>query len=130
MKDCWVGNDVDLNLLSQRVKHFFIENQFETKLEQAPDKYWIEASNFQFKVMVNVYGQPSDFTVEFIPNKKTRGFSLAMAFGYFTSVFGGGTLLLRDVKLQEAINKVEQKFWEHIDRQVAVLTNSANKQLR
>jgi hypothetical protein len=130
LKDCWVGNNVDLSLLNQRVKQFFIENQFETKLEQTHDKYRIEASNSQFKIMVNVYGQPSDFTVEFMPNKKTRGFSLAMTFGYLTSIFGGGTFLLRDVKFQEAINKVEQKFWKHIDKQVAELTNSANKQLQ
>jgi len=128
LKDCWVGNNVDLNLLSQRVKQFFIENQFEINLEQTHDIYRIEASHFQFNVMVKVYGGPNDFTLEFIPNKKTRGFSLSMILGYLTSFFGGGSLLLRDVKLQEAINEVEQKFWEHMDKQVAELINSANEQ--
>lgn len=125
MKDQWIGNNVDLNLLSQSVNQFFTENQFEPKLEQTHDRYRIKASNFEFKVTVNIYGRPNDFTIEFVPNKKTRGFSLAMMVGYITSFLGGGTLLLRDVKIQEVTNKVEQIFWEHVDRQVAELTKSA-----
>ena len=130
MKDFWIGNNVDLKLLNQRVEQFFAENEFETKFKQTHNECAIEASNSQFRVTVNIRGQPDDFTVEFITNKKTRGFSLPMTFGYLTSIFGGGVLLLKDAKLQEAINEVERKFWEHVDKQVAELTNSANKQLQ
>lgn len=125
LKDQWIGNNIDLNLLSQSVNQFFTENQFEPKLEQTHDRYRIKASNLEFKITVNIYGQPNDFTIEFIPNKKTRGFSLAMMVGYITSFLGGGTLLLRDARYQEAMNKVEQTFWEQVDRQVAELKNSA-----
>jgi len=125
LKDQWIGNNVDLNLLSQSVNQFFTENQFEPKLEQTHDRYRIKASNFEFKITVNIYGRPNDFTIEFIPNKKTRGFSLAMMVGYITSFLGGGALLVRDARYQEVMNKVEQTFWEHVDRQVAELKNSA-----
>ena len=125
LKDQWVGSNVDLNLLSQKVKQFFTEIQFETKLEQTHGKHRVEASNPQFKIATNIYGEPNDFTIEFIPNKKTRGFSLSMMLGFITSFFGGGILLLRDVKLQEALTAVEQIFWKHVDKQVAELTNSA-----
>jgi len=125
LKDQWIGNNIDLNLLSQKVNQFFTENQFEPKLEQTHDRYRIKASNFEFKITVNIYGQPNDFTIEFIPNKKTRGHSLAMIVGYITSFLGGGTLLLRDVKFQEVMNKVEQTFWEQVDSHVAELANSA-----
>lgn len=126
MKDQWVGNNVELSLLSQRVEQFFVENQFETELEQTQDKdYVIKASDSQIKLKVNIRGRPSDFTVEFVPSKKTRGFSLSMLLGYITASLGGGILVMRDLKLQEITNKLEKVFWDYMDIQVAELNNSA-----
>jgi hypothetical protein len=126
LKDQWVGNNVELSLLSQRVEQFFVENQFETELEQTQDKdYVIKASDSQIKLKVNIRGRPSDFTVEFVPSKKTRGFSLSMLLGYITASLGGGILVMRDLKLQEITNKLEKVFWDYMDIQVAELNNSA-----
>ena len=123
--DQWVGSNVDLNLLSERLSRFFDGNQFDTRLVQDSGKSTIFASNGQFRLRVNVYGRADDFTVEFIPSKKTRGFSLTMLLGYVTTFFGGGTFMLRDIKLQEAINRLEQVFWKQVDIDVADLNKAA-----
>jgi hypothetical protein len=125
LKDQWFGSNVDLNLLSQRVEQFFKESPFETRMEQIQGKFKIEASGFQFKITVNIFGQPNDFAVEFIPSKKTKGFSRSMVVAYITTLFGGGGFLLRDLKLQEALDELEKAFWENVDKQVSELTNSA-----
>jgi hypothetical protein len=130
LKDQWIGENVNLYLLSQRIKGFFTERRFETEVETTADRYRIDAApddpRVPFRIRVNLFGRPNDFTIEFIPNKKTRGFaSRAMILGYILAFFGGGGLVLRDAKLQEATNRLEHLFWTHVDSSVAALTNSA-----
>lgn len=123
--DQFTGANVDLGLLTERLVRFFEGNEFETRLERTPTRFVIYASNMQFSVKVNVRGEPNDFKVEFIPNKKTQGFSLTMVLGYVTTIFGGGTFMLRDIKLQEAINRLEQVFWKEVDIDIADLSKPA-----
>lgn len=127
MKDHWIGSNVDLALLVQRAKQFFEENQFETELEQAPGRFKIQASNSIFRVTVNVYGRPEDFTVEFIPNKKTQGFSLSMLLAYVTMLFGGGGFLLKDIRQQEAASELEEMFWKDVDKHIAETSDATQK---
>lgn len=123
--DQFTGANVDLGLLTERLVRFFEGNEFETRLERTPTRFVIYASNMQFSVKVNVRGEPNDFKVEFIPSKKSQGFSLTMVLGYVTTIFGGGTFMLRDIKLQEAINRLEQVFWKEVDIDIADLSKPA-----
>jgi hypothetical protein len=125
LKDNWIGSNLDLTTLSKSVVGFFADNKFETRFEGAKDDFKIVAVNALYRIRVNIYGKPNDFTVEFAPDKKSKGFSLSMIFGQIASFIGGGGLLLRDVKLQESLNILERMFWEFVDKQVAGLTNSA-----
>jgi len=120
--DQWIGSNVDLALLGERLVRFFEGNQFDTVLEQSPRRFSIYASNPEFRLRVNVVGEPNDFKVEFIPSKKAQGFSLTMLLGYVTTLFGGGTFMLRDIKLQEAVNRLEQVFWKEVDIDIADLS--------
>jgi hypothetical protein len=133
LKDQWVGNNIDLSKLSQGIEHFFKEIDFVVRMEQTPKGYKFDVASTglgitQLRFTVRILGQPSDFTIEFIPRYRTGGrFSPGMVIGQIMSMFGGGVLLLRDVKLQESLDKLEQQFWEHMDKQVAELTNSASQ---
>lgn len=132
MKDQWRGCNVDLRLLTERTIQFFNDRRFEITLKQIPNGYEFEAAtekilDTRLEIIVRIYGQPNDFTTEFIANKGKETFSLSMIIGYLTSSFGGGSLLRADVKLKESLNKLEKMFWEHVDRQVAQLTQSATK---
>jgi len=134
VKDRWVGNNIDLCALSEGVKKFFTDSQFETELEQTKNRYKIKAAtekilNVQLQIIVEITGKPNDFTVEFTAGKQRKGFfSPTMIIGYITTSLGGGSILLSEVKLKEALDKLEKKFWTHVDTQVAELTNSAEKQ--
>lgn len=126
MKDQWFKSNVDLRLLSESLGRYFVDNNFETKLEEVGSCFKIEAANPQFKVKVRVFGVPDDFVVEFVPSKKTRGFSsVGMILGYLTSAFGGGGLVVMDARVQEAVGVFEDLFWEYVDKQVAELGGSA-----
>ena len=133
MKDQWRGNNVDLKLLTERTIQFFNDRRFETRLEQTPNGYKFEAATekilyTRLKITVKIFGQPNDFTIEFTANKKRKGtLSPSMIIGFITSAFGGGSLLRSELKLKESLDKLEKMFWEHIDRQVAQLTQSATK---
>jgi len=134
VKDRWVGNNIDLNILSERIKKFFTDSQFQTKLDQTKNGYRIEAAtekilNAQLNLLVEITGQPNDFTVDFTAGKQRKGFlSPSMIIGYITTTLGGGNVLLSEVKLRETLEKLEKMFWTHVDTQVAELTNSAEKQ--
>lgn len=116
---------MDLTALSKSVAEFFTDNKFETRLEGARDDFKIVAVNALSKIRVDIYGRPNDFTVEFLPDKKSQGFSLSMIFGQIASLIGAGGLLLRDIKLQESQTILERLFWKHVDEQVADLSSSA-----
>jgi hypothetical protein len=125
LKDKWVGSNIDLTTLSNRVVEFFTDNKFETKLQGTKDDFKIAATNPLYRIRVNIYGKPNDFTIEFQPNKKSKGFSLSMIIGQIASFIGGGGLLLRDVKIQESLSILERLFWKFVDEQIASLTTSA-----
>lgn len=132
MIDHWIGNNIDLNQLSQAIKEFFNPDEFETKMEQTKKGYKIEAvtriQTFPLKIFVDIYGRPNDFTIEFTTDKTKKGtLSPSMIIGYVTSFFGGGAFLLSGLKAREAIEKIERMFWEHVDKQIALLTNTAKE---
>jgi len=62
VKDQWQGNNVDLAQLSEGIKQFFTERQFETELKKTRQGYEIEAKtekivNVQLKISANILRQ-------------------------------------------------------------------------
>ena len=130
MRDQWRGSNVDLTQLTEGVKQFFSDRQFEVKLVKTGEGYVIEAQtesvlNVRLRIEVNIYGEPNDFTIEYVVDKKRKGFySPSMIVGYLSTIFGGGLIFRSEFKLQEALEKLEKAFWEHVDSQVAKLSRS------
>lgn len=131
MKNQWLGKNVDLRMLAESIRPFFHETDFETTLEKVQKGYVIQAickiPNLQLRINVNIFGQPNDFTVEFLSGDKKGIFSPSMIAGYLTSLFGGGYLILKETKKQEVLNMLENDFWKHVQMQVADLVSSATK---
>lgn len=131
MRDQWRGSNVDLGLLTEGVKEFFTDRQFEVKMEKKGEGFVIEAEtasllNVRLRIDVSIYGTPNDFTIEYVADKKRKGFySPTMIAGYLSTILGGGLLFRSEFKLQEALEKLEKAFWEHVDGQVARLERSA-----
>ena len=129
MKDQWVGKNVNLKMLTERVRPFFDELDFETNTERIQDGYLIQAvskiPNLRLRVDVRIVGRPNDFVVEFSAGGKGGRLSLSMIVGYLTTMFGGGYLVSREAQKQETVETFENDFWRHADMQIGDLVGSA-----
>jgi hypothetical protein len=128
MQRNWTNKNVDLVLLTMRIGDFFKEKEFETVEGEIPTGYEILAKDSPyFKIQgyasVNIEGNPEDFTVKIhycgYETSHSRFSSLLLR------MFGGGYLVLRQQKSQEAWTKLEKKLWRYVENAVLHLTNSA-----
>ena len=131
MKSQWVGKNMDLSLLAERVRSFFHGTDFATRVEQVKEGYIVEAvskiPNLKLNVNVEILGRPNDFTVKFSAGSKGGYFSLSMIIGYLTTMFGGGYLVSTGARKQGTLEMIEKDFWRHTDAQVADLVGSASQ---
>lgn len=127
--DQWLGKNVDLTLLVERITPFFHETDFETTVEKIRKGYKIRAvskiPNLNMKISVKIIGQPNDLKVEFSAGGKGGYFSPSMIAGYLTTMLGGGYILAREARKRETLDMLERDFWKHTQMQVADLVNSA-----
>jgi hypothetical protein len=68
-----------------------------------------------------VKGTPNDFTIE---TKATEYEDTAVKIGLYTQIFGGGNLILGNIKAREELEKLENEFWTTIEETIATLTNA------
>lgn len=134
MRDQWTNLNIDLDKLSESIKQFFTQNMFEPTLTKTKNGYTVEAalgkiSNSKRKIQVNITGNPNDFTVEFVTvaNKAKGFYTPEMIFSYLTTIIGGGILLKKELEWKEELDRIENTFWEQIDKQIPLLTNTAKK---
>jgi hypothetical protein len=129
VKDQWLEKNVNLSMLTERIRPFFDETDFNVKVEETQEGYVIQASskipNLKLGVNVEILGEPNDFTVEFSTGNKRGYFSPSIIVGYLTAMFGGGYLISREAEKREALNMLEKDFWRHTQMQVADLAGSA-----
>jgi len=126
MRDQWIEKNIDLSALSKEVEHFFVENQFETKLEETPRGYKIMALSerildVQLRIEVEILGQPNNFSIEYTTNEGKKGFLSTSLGKYLAWALGGGILVLKDEKVKEALEKFEETFWSYVDEKIALL---------
>ncbi|UCE28903.1 MAG: hypothetical protein JSV85_06485 [Candidatus Bathyarchaeota archaeon] len=129
MRSQWIAKNVDLRILTERIKQFFPETDFETAVEGIQQGYLIRAAskipNLRLKTTVRIQGRPNDFMVEFLAGGKRGYLSLSMIVGYLTTMFGGGYLISKEAQKQENLDMLENDFWKHVDLQVADLVDSS-----
>ena len=129
MKDQWIDKNVNLKMLTERIRPFFDEIDFETISERIQDGYLIQAvsriPNLRLRVNVRILGQPDDFVIEFSAGGKGGRFSPSMIVGYLTTMFGGGYLVSRESQKQETLDTLENDFWRHAQMQIGDLVDSA-----
>jgi len=128
MQRLWVGKNVDLVLVSERIENFFKDKRFETKKDWSAPEYVISAKpqygvGVLGRVIVRVLGNPSDFLIEFSASDHSRS---AIKLGFITTMFGGGSLVLRGLKSQEELEKLEKDFWIYMEEAVTHLINSTS----
>lgn len=129
VRNQWLEKNVDLNALTERIRPFFSETDFETTVEKVQEGYSLQAvskiPNLKLRINVTILGQPNDFTVDFSAGGGEGYSSLSMIAGYLTAMFGGGFLISREARKRETLDLLESSFWRHTQVQVADLVSSA-----
>lgn len=122
-----VEKNVDLKLLREHIESFFKDRGFKIAEERSESKYEISARpqhgvGILGSVIVRVLGDSNDFLIEFSTSRHSRS---AVKLGLMTTMFGGGSLVLRGLKSREALEKLEKDFWIYVDEAITRLINSA-----
>ena len=128
MEAKWVGKNVDLKLLRDHIENFFKDKGFRITKERSASEHEISARpqrgvSILGRVIVKVLGDSNDFLIEFSASSHSRS---AVKLGLITTMFGGGSLILRGLKSQEALEKIEKDFWIYIEEAITRLINSAS----
>jgi len=129
METTFVGRNVDLSLLGEWLDRFFKNREFKVAVNKGARGYTVTAAptyvhEIVGNIHVSVSGEPNDFVVKFIAGTRS---GLYKKFGLLTSLFGGGVLLMRGMKSEEAEEKVERDFWVYVEEKIDLLANSAGK---
>lgn len=129
MRKHWVEKNVDLALLSRCAEDFFKGKGLKTKIEKSAGEYRIllaskRAPNTRENVDIRIWGDSSDFAIEFSADERARS---AILFGYTTTMLGGGNVLLRGLRSLEALEKLEKEFWVHVEQCIERLNNLATR---
>jgi len=118
MLDRWTGRKVDLKMLSESMTQFFVEEGFSSIVEsESINEYRIiavpkHASNIRGSVNIFIRGSSVGFEVEFV---KSRFSTTLMG---LKTLFGLGSLILKDLKSEEELQGLEAKFWLFVDREI------------
>lgn len=130
MRKQWIEKNVDLALLGKYIEDFLTGKGFGTKKDEFADgctisaKPWLERE-VREEIAVSVLGWSNDFVIEFLISERKRS---SVLLGFITTIIGGGTLLLRSLKSQEALEKLEKEFWMWAEETIAHLVGSLKEQ--
>jgi hypothetical protein len=129
MKDRWQNKNVQLPILTDCIEQFFKENGFSVSSNKYNGDYRIVAQPksdhaIAEDIHVSLNGKTDDFTIKFIAGSRSRMF---FRIGTILSLFGGGFLSLKGIKSQEALEKLERKFWTYITEKVNQLVSSTRQ---
>ncbi len=104
-----VGN-VSLDMLIERIESFFLKANFSVSRKLHDD--YVEFSAFKGNLNVKVAAKrfPGYFLVEFT----ARGVGTMRKLGSILGLFGGGVFVLRDIKSEDEMRRIEGDFWREM----------------
>jgi hypothetical protein len=105
-----LGN-VSLEMLAERIESFFLKANF--SISKVLHSDCVEFSAFKGNLSVKVTAKK--FSDHFLVEFTTKGVGAAKKLGSILSLFGGGLFVLRDIKDEEILRKIEEDFWREMD---------------
>lgn len=120
----WVSKDVDLDLLVLYLKKYFKEKKFkvEERRENGKRIMYVNLPRIlsgRFKIIIE--GDSNNFSVETSFEERKR--SLMLFYGLY-SLFGGGSLILNEVKFEELMSNIERDLKLFLEKIVPLLSFS------
>jgi len=111
--------------LCDRILDFFRSKGLKVTANKLEDGYIIFLSDAtKGTLKVKIVGKPDDFIVELYTESHYDSFS---HLGPLVSIFGGGAFLLKKIKNEEFLMKIEEDFWKYIEEILTFLRNSKNR---
>jgi hypothetical protein len=123
MNDRFVGRNVDLRLLTERLILFFLKGN-STVVKRKVAEGWEIIVNLPprerivDRIAVSVTGSCEDFSVKFIAGSHSRMYKWV---GQLTTMFGGGIVFSKGFESELALEKLERNFWVCVDETVESL---------
>jgi hypothetical protein len=126
MKKQWTNHNINLQHLSEVIENRYAKKNFKIKTTTFEKGCQIRIVNTELRSQaaimdIIIKGIPNNLTIE---TKATEYEDEAVKLGLSTSIFGGGNLILGNIKAREELEKLEQEFWATIEETIATLTNS------
>ena len=118
MKKSWANLNVNLSSLVRNVIRFFESNKFnDVTALKTQTGYEVVAGDsglykIENKVSVTIDGNPDDFTISLTSLQKEKTIPVSPL---LTAMFGGGYLIVKQFRSEEAMRKLERDFSEKID---------------
>ena len=120
----WLKKSYDLNCLADAVEFFFREKGFKiTKHQEEAGKILITVypkpgTDILGRIKVILSSSSDQLSIEFTYSSLSRVLRL---FGTLASYFGMGYLVLKGLKSEEEIERIEKEFWIYISRIIHAL---------
>jgi hypothetical protein len=125
MEKQWKNHNVSLQRLKQMIETYYSGRNLKVKETALKDGYSISVVLAKLRVpsamKIIIRGTPNDFTVE---TESTEYEDNVVKVGLITTIFGGGSLVLANIKKREELEKLEREFWGAVEEMVTHLTDS------
>jgi len=125
MEKQWKNLNVSLRQLAKIVEDRYSGRNLKVKETPLADGYSIRVILTEPRTLgvmrIDIRGTPNDFRIE---TSATEREDDALKLGLLTSIFGGGSFILRNLKGREEVEKLEHEFWGTIEETIRSLMSS------
>ena len=125
MEKEWKNHNVSLQRLVQTIESHYSRRNLKVKETALKDGYSIRVILAELRapgvMSIVLRGTPDDFTIE---TRATEREDDAVKVGLMTTIFGGGSLVLGNIKSREKLEKLEREFWGTIEEMIRSLSDS------
>lgn len=121
MRKQWMEKNIDLALLSEHIGEFFKDRGIKTRKEESANECTILGTTqhprvSREQVSVRILRRSNGFAIDFSVGERARS---DIRLGLITTIIGGGDLVLRGLKSQEALRRLEEEFWAYVEELIA-----------
>lgn len=125
MEKQWKNLGVNLRQLAQTIEVRYSRRNFKVNETALEDGYSIRLTLAELRapgvMSIVIRGTPDDFMVE---TRATESEDDAIKAGLLTTIIGGGSFILRNIKSREEMEKLEREFWSTIEETIRSLMSS------
>jgi hypothetical protein len=125
MRTKWVGKRVDLSMVLGLVEEFFAGKGLRTKEYSVKSGCRVVAfaENLASAPLaaVEVHSDFDDLVIDYLPWGKRERVANTSLLGSVLPLLGAGVFVYQDLKKREAVEKIENEFWDFLETRFSEL---------